>query len=317
MDEFELIETLFAPLGKAHPSILVGIGDDGAVVSPQAGCNIVTSIDTLVSGVHFPGDIAPERLGYRALAVSLSDLAAMAATPCYVSLALTLPEVNTTWLKAFVAGIGTALAQYDCPLVGGNTTRGPLTISVHVTGEVAGHGLTRGGAVAGDRVFVSGSLGDAAAALAYLEASRPNQNIEALLERYYAPQARIGLALRLRPLASAAIDISDGLLADAGHLATSSGVALELDCAALPLSAALRAMCKPGDALRHAITGGDDYELLFTAPATHRDKIIALGDECGVAVSEIGRVRAGSEVRLLSTPQPQTAYAAGGYRHFS
>jgi thiamine-monophosphate kinase len=266
--EFELIYRYFAGLGRGE-AVELGVGDDCAIVRLEDGERLVTSIDTLVEGVHFFPDTFPEDVGYRAVAVALSDLAAMGARPLGMTLALTLPEVDDLWLHAFSQGVGQASAQYGLPLVGGDTTAGPLTLSVSVFGAVpSGQALLRSGARTGDRVCVSGPLGDAAAAVACLQGLwQPDvEDAEYLLQQLYRPTIPLALGRRLLGVASAAIDISDGLLADAGHVARASGVRLNIDPQLLPLSPALAGLEDRESVQRWALAGGDDYQLLFTLP---------------------------------------------------
>jgi thiamine-monophosphate kinase len=266
--EFTLIARYFSSLGRG-PAVDLGVGDDCAILSLQTDERLAASIDTLVAGVHFPEEAFPEDIGYRAVAVAVSDLAAMGARPLGMTLALTLPEIDDFWLTAFSQGLAEAVGDFNIPLVGGDTTRGPLTISVQVMGALpAGKALLRGGAKVGDGVYVSGTLGDAAGALAFLQEKwQPEpQHAEYLWSRFYRPRARLELGVALQGLATAAIDVSDGLLADAGHIAAASGVAIVIDPALIPLSKALLSQDSRQQALQWALTGGDDYELCFTLP---------------------------------------------------
>ena len=310
-DEFELIRRYFWSLGaSSHPAaapnpVLLGIGDDAAMLEIPAGEALVTSVDSLVEGVHYPHDTFPEDVGYRALAVAASDLAAMGATPLACTLALTLPAVDELWLQAFSEGLAQACAAFGLPLAGGDTTRGPATVmTLQVFGACPAElALRRDGARPGDRVCVSGTLGDAAAALAILEERwHPGpEAAEGLLERFHRPAPRLALGLALRGAATAAIDVSDGLLADLGHIAASSGVAIALDSGALPLSPALAAAGEQGRAW--ALSGGDDYELAFTLGA---------GEPLPAGCTCIGEVRGGAAgLRVDDEPA-----AASGYRHF-
>ena len=268
LSEFTLIYRYFSSLGRGD-AVELGVGDDCAILSLQPGERLATSVDTMVEGVHFPADAFPEDIAYRAVAVAASDLAAMGARPIGMTLALTLPEADEFWLNTFSQGLAAAVSAFDLPLVGGDTTRGPLSISVQVMGALpATGGLLRGGARVGDGVYVSGTLGDSAAGLALLNDEwqcDPDAG-EYLHQRFYRPQPRLSLGLELLEVASAAIDISDGLIADAGHIAAASGVQLRIDSAALPLSAALQSHPDRAKALRWALSGGDDYELLICLP---------------------------------------------------
>ncbi len=284
----------------------LGVGDDAAILSVPDGCDLVTSVDTLVEGVHFPGDAFPEDIGYRSVAVAASDLAAMGARPLAMTLALTVPEADDLWLRAFSEGVGQASAAFRLPLVGGDTTRGPCVISVQVFGVVErGGALLRGGARPGDEVFVSGTPGDAAAGLAVLQSRWQAEpaHCEYLLDRYYRPTPRLALGEQLAGIASAAIDVSDGLLQDLGHIAAASGCAIEMDVADLPLSPALRSHPDREQQLAWALAGGDDYELCITVPAEL---------EPPAEFTRIGRVHEGEGVRCEGAPATEQV----GYTHF-
>jgi thiamine-monophosphate kinase len=305
MDEFELIGRYFTGLDKG-PGVVLGVGDDAAILAVPAGEELVTSVDTVVEGVHFPADAFPEDVGYRAVAAAASDLAAMGARPLAMTLALTLPAAEPLWLTAFSNGVGTAASAFALPLVGGDTTRGAaVVVSVQVFGTVAeGRALRRAGARPGDRVVVSGTFGDAAAALELLaERWRPDpRDGEYLLRRFYRPQPRLALGQALLDVASAAIDVSDGLLADLGHIAAASAVAIDVEAAAVPLSGVLRAHPDPQTARAWALGGGDDYELAFTLPP---------GTPVPPGCSVIGEVVRGRGVTC------DVPAAAPGYRHFA
>ena len=263
------------------------------------GHELVASIDTMVEGRHFPAGVFPEDIAYRAVAAAASDLAAMGAQPLGMTLALTLPDTDALWLRAFSEGVAQAVSAYGLPLVGGDTTRGPLTISVQVLGSVEqGEALLRSGAREGDRLCVSGTLGDAAAALALEQGSITAEPDDAdyLLQRFYRPTSRLSLARALVGQATACIDISDGLLADAGHIADASGVMIQIDSAALPLSPALSKSSNKDQVIRWALSGGDDYELCFCLPeavpvpagCTVVGSVLAgEGISCDVDVSEL------------------------------
>jgi thiamine-monophosphate kinase len=302
LSEFDIIYRYFSALGRGD-AVELSVGDDCAILSLQAGERLATSVDTLVADVHFESDGFPEDIGFRCVSVAASDLAAMGARPLGMTVALTLPEADEFWLNAFSQGLAGAVTLYDLPLVGGDTTRGPLSITVQVLGALPSDAaLLRGGATAGDRVCVSGTLGDAAAALAFLHGQwqpEPEQG-EFLLQRLHRPTARLKLGRRLLGSASAAIDISDGLLADAGHIAAASGVRIDIDPERLPLSGALASCPERDRALRWALGGGDDYELLYTLPEGH--------DTFGGTV--IGRVSRGEGVHC------PLAVEAPGYEHF-
>ncbi len=318
MTEFELIEQVFAPLGRARPDVALGIGDDAALLRPPAGELLVACVDTLVAGVHFPPQMRAVDIGYRAAAVNLSDLAAMGAQPRWATLALTLPAVRPVWLRQFAQGLRMALAPHEVALVGGDTTRGPLTISLQLLGSVPdGLALTRGGSRVGDAVFVSGTLGDSAAGLSLLGTAVPARSPAAWLTgRFRRPTPRLALGRALRGHASACIDVSDGLLADAGHLAERSAVQLRLWADALPRSTALLGLFDPDTALRWAATGGDDYELCFTVPPTSVAVIEGLQRRLSCRLTQIGEVRAGAGVVLYGSDGSQCHWPNSGYRHF-
>ncbi len=314
MDEFALIGRYFASQNDAA-DVLLGIGDDAALVRVAADQNLALATDTLVAGVHFPHDIAPGDLGYRLSAVNLSDMAAMGARPRFATLALTLPAVDHAWLESFSDGLKNALGEAGVSLVGGDTTRGPLTLTLQLVGTVPAAALCRSGARPGDLVFVSGTLGDARAGL---DALRGDSAAEPELRaRYFRPQARVELGCALLGIATAAIDVSDGLLADLDHVAEQSQVAMEIDPDSLPLSEHLSRYCDSKLAQEYAATGGDDYELAFTIPAAREADAIALGARLGVSVTRIGRVMSGVGVRCVDRFGKVRAFGNAGYRHFT
>ena len=268
MGEFELIRKYFQPLadGAGQDQLLLGPGDDCAIQRVSPGLDLVFSVDTLVEGVHFPSDYSPDYLGWRALAVAVSDLAAMGASPVCFTLALTLPDANQGWLKPFSEGLARASKAFGIALAGGDTTRGPLTITIQVHGTVeSGRALYRSGAKPGDLICVSGTLGAAGAALDYLAAPAPSPAQLALLSRYHFPQPRLSLGQQLAGCASSAIDISDGLLADLGHILDASGAGARIDTGRIPMMAELVAL-KGENARDLALGAGDDYELCITIP---------------------------------------------------
>jgi thiamine-monophosphate kinase len=302
--EFSLIYRYFSDLGRGS-AVDLSVGDDCAILRVAEGERLAVSVDTMVAGVHFPADSFPEDIGFRAVSAAASDLAAMGARPLAMTVALTLPEADELWMNAFSQGLAAAVSEYRLPLVGGDTTRGPLTITVQVLGALPlDRALLRSGATVGDDVYVSGTLGDAAAALAYLQNQwQPApEHAEYVLQRFNRPRARLQLGLELLGLATAAIDISDGLLADAGHIAAASGVKIVVDPALLPLSPALSSHPDRDRILQWALTGGDDYELCFCVPADAR---------VPAGCTRIGRVAAGAGVDCgLDIDIPP------GYQHF-
>lgn len=317
--EFSLIEQYFSGLTAKRSDVMLGIGDDCAVLQCPSGKELAVSIDTLVEGVHFFADVDAHALGYKALAVNLSDLAAMGAEPAWFTLALTLPEINAGWLEGFSSGLAEAARTSGIQLVGGDTTRGPLTISIQVHGLVdTGKALRRDGAKPGDRIYVSGTLGDAGAALKHrLEAWSPEalsaSDWSSLRQRLEYPSPRNGLSETVRRFATAAIDISDGLLADLGHILKRSGVGARLQTQHLPLSTSLKKLA-PKQAVELALSSGDDYELCFTVPAESVTEFERLCAD----VTCIGEITSQPELILLDlNGQESTATIRKGYDHFS
>ncbi len=314
-DEFQTIQRFFA-LPVDDPDVLLGIGDDAAVVNTTGP--LVVATDTLIEGVHFPRRTAADAMGYRILAVNLSDLAAMGAQPRWCTLALTIAEVDEQWLEAFTTGFFQLAAAHEVSLVGGDLTRGPLSATLHLLGSASTDGiLTRGGGHAGDDVYVTGSLGDAAAGLALINEDATDEGPEhrALAERFYRPSPRIAAGRALAGIASAAIDISDGLLADLGHLCDASGCGAIIDVEQLPLSAELLTLFPPQTAQAYALGGGDDYELCFTAAAAKAQAVEAALQAAGASARRIGELvlDAGVECRRGGEPF-SPAYT--GHSHF-
>ncbi|WP_028695465.1 thiamine-phosphate kinase [Pseudomonas cremoricolorata] len=317
MGEFELINHYFAaaPCAQGGEGVALGIGDDCALLQVPPGEHLAVSTDTLVAGVHFPHDADPYLLGQRALAVAASDLAAMGATPLAFTLALTLADVGAAWLKAFAEGLQCMAGQCRLSLVGGDTTRGPLSLTLTVFGRVPhGQALRRSGAQPGDLLCVGGNLGDAAGALPLVLGSQTAaQHISApLLAHYWSPPPQLALGQALRGRASAALDISDGLLADCGHIAKASAVALQIERKRVPLSPALQALLGEQGALQAALSGGDDYVLAFTLPP---------GELAGLAhavpgIHVIGRVLAGHGVSVVDDQGRDVTPVLRGYQHF-
>ncbi len=322
LSEFTIIDRFFrhgtGPVLSGSDTL--GVGDDCALLSVPADQRLALSIDTMVEGRHFPADAPPADIAYRAVVAAASDLAAMGASPLAATLALTLPAVDEDWLSAFAGGLDAALVDCRLPLVGGDTTRGPLTVTVQAHGLVPADGaLLRSGARAGDRVFVSGNLGDAAAALAVFGGSwntTPEHRVY-LEKRFYRPTPRLALGRALLPVASSAIDISDGLLADLGHIAAASDVAAVLDVDRLPLSPALAGYPERAQALDWALGGGDDYELCFTVPESRIETVTTVARDCRVALTEVGRIATGQGVQCRDARGDPVTPAVPGYQHFS
>lgn len=309
MDEFALIEKVLMPIAGSREDVVLGIGDDGAVVRPPPGEELVVVADTIVAGVHFPPELLAADIGYRAVAVNLSDIAAMGAEPRWATLALTLPDSDESWLREFASGLHAALAAHHVALIGGDTTRGPLTITVQIIGSVPqGAALTRHGARPGDGIYVSGTVGDAAAGLAILQRGDARTEAEEfLVERFRRPTPRIALGLALREFASSCIDISDGLLADLGHIAHRSGCGARIEAASLPMGLELLASTDRILALQLAVTGGDDYELCFTT----RNHGCPKSRRIGVMTSDP------NELAIVDEHGRPIDFHRSGYRHFS
>ena len=313
--EFELIDRI-RHRAAGRDDVVLGIGDDAALLLPPPGMLLAVATDTLNVDVHFPGETAAADIGWKALAVNLSDLAAMGARPAWATLSLSLPHADVAWVDAFLDGFLELAARHGVALVGGDTTRGPLSVCVTVHGFVAPEAaLRRGGARAGDDVWVTGSLGDAAAALVQWRAGgAADAPLRARLDRP-VPRIDAGLALAAG-IANAAIDISDGLLADLGHVCDASGVGAEIDLAALPASAALQSRFDPEARRAVQATGGDDYELCFTAPPAQRDAIAALAACCATPMTRVGRIVAGVDVHALLADGGEWIAPRAGHVHF-
>lgn len=316
MDEFALIQRFF-DRRQSEPSVLCGIGDDGAVLRLPPDRDLVVSVDSCVDGVHFPSRAPANLIAERALRTAASDLAAMGADPLWFTLALTLPSADESWLRQFSEGLFAAAEALDLVLVGGDTTRGALCISVQVQGSVPrGEAILRSGAREGDLVFVSGGIGEAALALQWIRAELEVDDSVAryLNERFYRPQARLALGRGLRGLATAAIDISDGLVSDLGHICAASKVGAHIDADGLPLSQRLRDLLPRPQLRALQLYGGDDYELCFSVPPARADEVLTLAEGLGVNVSQIGHIVAGQGI--LDIGSGAALDRRQGYRHF-
>lgn len=314
MHEFELIERYFTHK-TAGAGVILGVGDDGAVLRVSPGRDLVAVVDTLVAGVHFPQGLAAADIGYRALAVNLSDIAAMGGVPRWFTLALTLPAADPAWLEEFAGGLFDAARESSVALVGGDTTSGSqLVISVQLLGDVvAGAFLTRSGCQPEDRIYVSGTLGDAAAGLARLPQEAGTQR---LAQRFRRPTARVRLGQALVGIATAAIDVSDGLHADLNHVLRASNCGASLQLERLPLSAELLAQCSEAEAVQLALSGGDDYELVFCVSAAQEARVQQIAHDLGEQITCIGNAEHEQGLRLTHRGTPYTAQS-DGYRHFS
>jgi thiamine-monophosphate kinase len=316
MTEFDLIRRYFT---RAAPNALLGGGDDAALLQASAGNVLAVSTDMLVSGTHFLPDADPYMLGHKTLAVNLSDMAAMGAIPRWATLAISLPKADETWLDRFSAGFFSLAQYHGVELVGGDTTRGPLNLCVTIFGEVPEQqALRRSGAQVGDEIWVSGTLGDAALALAHLKSHvvLSTDELAACAPALHQPQPRIALGVTLRGIASSAIDISDGLLGDLGHILEASQVAGEIDFALLPVSAALGAYVQQSLGRKCVLSGGDDYELCFTVPVMRHAEILAISARLALPLTCIGKVVAGRGCIVRDASGNLIDVEAGGYDHF-
>ncbi|MTH44687.1 thiamine-phosphate kinase [Intestinirhabdus alba] len=319
--EFSLIARYFDRVRNPRRDVEAGIGDDCALLNVPEKQTLAISTDTLVAGNHFLADIDPADLAYKALAVNLSDLAAMGADPVWLTLALTLPEVDEAWLEAFSDSLFELLGYYDMQLIGGDTTRGPLAMTLGIHGYVpAGRALKRAGAKPGDWIYVTGTPGDSAAGLAILLNQLQvvdAKDAEYLRKRHLRPTPRILQGQALRDLASAAIDLSDGLIADLGHIVKASGCGARVDVNALPRSAALSRHVAPEQALRLALSGGEDYELCFTVPELNRGALdVAIG-QLGVPFTCIGQMSADVDGVSFIRDGETVTFDWKGYDHFA
>ncbi len=317
MDEFEIIRRYFTPK-KTSGSVLMGVGDDGAIVRPKKGRDLVCVVDTLVAGVHFPPSLSAEDIGFRAVAVNVSDIAAMGGRPRWMTMSLTVEDDSPDWLEGLANGMLIAGDRFGIDLIGGDTTRGRETvITVQITGDVKpGKVILREGAKKGDAIYVTGTPGDAAAGLSILQSASPGDRLWArndyLIRRFANPDIRVELGRKIAGIASAAIDLSDGLYADLAKLLDASGVAGILDVDRIPLSDEILDTMDEDDALNFALGGGDDYELCFTSS----DKsVIEIGKALGVPVTKIGKVKKGSGIKCKKAGE-RFEYESAGYRHF-
>ena len=317
LGEFGLIDRLFKPLARGYPGALQ-LTDDAALVTVPAGHELVVAKDAMVADVHFLAGDPAELVGRKLLRVNLSDLAAMGAEPLgYLLVIARSRDITDDWLQAFASGLLADQTQFGCHLLGGDTisTPGPLTLSLTILGTVPqASALLRSGARTGDDVWVSGSLGDAALGLRVLRGLAVTEDEAlALVDRYRKPRPRLALGKALRGLASAAIDVSDGLVADLGHILETSGVGATIDASLLPLSPA---GCGVPGAREAALTGGDDYELLFTAPAARRAEVAALSAPCGVEVTRIGSIRQAPGLEVVDAAGQPVTVDRAGWTHF-
>jgi thiamine-monophosphate kinase len=321
MNEFALIDRFFRRAAR-DPAVRTGIGDDGAVVVPAPGCDLVLSVDMLVEGRHFLADADPATLGHKTLAVNLSDMAAMGARPRWALLAAALPEFDERWLGGFTRGLFALADRFEVALIGGDTTRGPRNFCLTIIGDVpAGAALTRAGARPGDDIYVSGTLGDAALALAVLQgrAALGDADFAMVRARLETPEPRVALGERLRGVASAAIDISDGLTGDLQHVLDRSGVGAAIDVALIPRSMPLATLIDGAGrdlGLACLLAGGDDYELCFMAAPSSRQVLAAIAVEVGVPLTRIGHVTAGAGLVVRDERGAPLATLPRSFDHF-
>lgn len=316
LGEFDIIARYFAKQ-TSRSDVLLGIGDDAAVVEVRADRRLVVAMDTIVEGVHFPAGTGAADVGYRAVAVNLSDLAAMGAEPAWMTLSLSLPQAEETWLAGFAEGLFSLAQKHGVALIGGDTVKGPLVVTVQVAGWVeTDRWLTRSGASPGDGVFISGVPGEAAAGLAVIQQHLPlDESACHLMHRFLRPEPRLALGRHLRSVASAAMDVSDGLLTDLGKLCDASACGARIDVDALPQSPDMLRLFTADDCVDYALAGGDDYEIMFTVPAERLSTIASLPAELP-ACTQIGVIVDGRGVECRRGNRPFTV-RRGGYDHFA
>ncbi len=319
LSEFDLIAQYFTRPTRRLDRVALGVGDDCALITPSPGMQLAISSDMLVEGRHFFPNADPAMLGHKCLAVNLSDLAAMGATPVAFTLALSLPEACAEWLAPFSTGLLALADRHACELIGGDTTKGPLNICITIFGEVApGHALRRDAAQSGDDIWVSGTLGDARLALAAYrsELTLDAAALNAAAVRMHAPSPRIALGLALRGIAHAAIDVSDGLAGDLAHILKRSRAGATIDADALPAGPILMQQSEE-IRRRFALAGGDDYELCFTAPASRRDEVLAAAHAASTTVTRIGTINAEPGLRLVDAHGAPLNLQLTSFDHFA
>lgn len=319
MKEFELIKHFFTKQAVKRKDVVLGIGDDCAVLSPIENQNIVVTTDTLVAGVHFPFETSPRAIGHKAVAVNLSDIAAMGAKPSWLSLAITLPNIDEAWITEFCEGVFELCEFYNVELIGGDTTQGPLSITITAQGLTPeGSYLSRSGAKSGDWLYVTGELGDAALALQQItgKVDIEAQFIDIIKNKLDYPKPRVLAGQTLREYASSAIDLSDGLIADLGHICQASNVGANIVLDALPLSTIMRDSLLADDAITLALSGGDDYELLFTVNEDNKVGMETAMSHAGTKVTCIGQLNASQTISTTLNNKPIPINTVG-FEHFS
>ncbi len=320
MNEFELIRNYFACQGLAREDVIVSIGDDAAVVAPPSGMQQVLTTDMLVAGRHFFADADPRSIGHKALAVNLSDIAAMGATPAWFTLDLSLPSADPDWLRAFARGLFELADQYRTQLVGGDTVRGPLAVAIQLCGLVpVGEALLRSGARPGDRIYVTGTLGDAALALSHRRETLDLTEPERLqvMQRLDYPQPRVAAGEAVRTLASSCIDVSDGLYADLGHILEASDVGARLVSEKIPLSSVYQRHSDRFGGAELALSNGDDYELCFTLPPASVSELQHILPRCECDLTYIGDIEAQPGLRMVDASGRIYEPKLRGYDHFA
>ncbi|MDX1812382.1 MAG: thiamine-phosphate kinase [Gammaproteobacteria bacterium] len=319
MSEFSLITEYFSQQKSVSENVLLGIGDDAAIVDVSRQTRLAVSVDTLNAGVHFPENTSPYDIGWKSLAVNLSDMAAMGAKPLYFTLAISMPEENSQWLADFSRGLFAIASQYNVELIGGDTTRGPLSISVHITGELnEQHATLRSAAKIGDLIYVTGMLGEAALALKSLSEKLPLSGEEQriLLEKLNRPTPRVKESLSWSHLVNAAIDISDGLYADLSHILEASKVGANVCVSDLPVSRSYRWCQQNANEYDLALTGGDDYELCLTIAPENENSFLQKADELNCRVTKVGEVCEGKQLTLLKSDGQAYSLQGRSYEHF-
>jgi len=323
VSEFSLIEKYFSQQQYSREDVLSGIGDDGAITHVPENMQLITTVDSLVEDCHFTSDTSPYDVGFKAVAVNLSDIAAMGGEPCWATLALTLPQADTNWLSEFSKGLFTLLNKYKVQLIGGDTTRGPLTITIQINGLVPeGKALSRHFARPGDLIYVTGSLGDAGLGLLVTEGKRhlDQQHADYVSEKFLHPVPRIEQGIALRDIATAVIDVSDGLLSDLGHILDASQVGAKIVVDHLPLSDAVTHALEPETLETKnwdlALSSGEDYELCFTVPAARRSKLEEVMAQFTCPVTCIGEIQVERELQCVLSTGEKVQPGRFGYDHF-
>ncbi|NNC98776.1 MAG: thiamine-phosphate kinase [Gammaproteobacteria bacterium] len=321
MQEFSLIERYCKNLGWRHSATRIGVGDDAAVVQVPDNMDLAISVDTMVEGVHFTAQTSPQSLACKLLAVNLSDMAAMGARPKWATLAMTLPRIDESWLQSFSGALDKTARHYKVQMIGGDTTRGSRVLSLQIMGLLAkGKGLTRSSARPGDDLYVSGTLGDPALALAGLQSrvALTPADQQQLLQTLETPQPQVELGMGLLNIANACIDISDGLVGDLTHICSASGVSILVDVAKVPLSTAYQRYRQAGGGFDFALSGGDDYQLAFTVEKKRSGEVINLATQLGVTLTRIGTVldAQAQPVVLQYKKRPYHLKTELGYQHF-